>query len=256
MCLQLIEMLILIKYFSPSHVIKVFLSSWCYVLYMQILDCWKLSYSSIYSYHRITLVPMNLPIIFIYCTAVTWLKYYRRYGVNLYPINHYILHITLWISFIFFRSHIGRWWWTDFHKSVSAREPWTRHQFKWVINRRNVNTTVSKDYHVDSAFIDHVGEGHILSLPKRKAELVFVVSGTTNMYPGYGIVYKNVPIFWSLLEYVPCIRPHVPCVFKYRDRNHVTQFSASVTAIWRQTKYYHCTSKWIEAVSEGGRGVW
>ena len=51
--------------------------------------------------------------------------------------------------------------------------------------------------------------------------MVFVVSGTTNMYPGYGIVYKNVPIFWSLPEYVPC-------VFKYRDRNHVTQFSASV----------------------------
>ena len=64
------------------------------------------------------------------------------------------------------------------------------------------------------------------------AELVFVVSGTTYMYPGYGIVYKNVPIFWSLPEYVPCIRPHVPCIFKYRDRNHVTQFSA----IWRQTK--------------------
>ena len=29
-----------------------------------------------------------------------------------------------------------------------------------------------------------------------KAELVLVVSGTTNMYPGYGIVCKNVPIFW------------------------------------------------------------
>ena len=77
------------------------------------------------------------------------------------------------------------------------------------------------------------------------AELVFVVSGTTNMYPGYGIVYKNVPIFWSLPKYVPCIRPHVPCVFKYRDRNHVTWFSASVTAISGKRIHYHCTSKWI-----------
>ena len=42
------------------------------------------------------------------------------------------------------------------------------------------------------------------------AELVFVVSGTTNMYPGYGIVYKNVPIFWSLPEYVPCAYCSVP----------------------------------------------
>ena len=42
------------------------------------------------------------------------------------------------------------------------------------------------------------------------AELVFVVSGTTNMYPGYRIVYKNVPVFWSLPEYVPCAYCSVP----------------------------------------------
>ena len=42
------------------------------------------------------------------------------------------------------------------------------------------------------------------------AELVFVVSGTTNMYPGYGIVYKNVPVLGSLPEYVPCAYCSVP----------------------------------------------
>ena len=42
------------------------------------------------------------------------------------------------------------------------------------------------------------------------AELVFVVSGTTNMYPGYGIVYKNVPDFWSVPECVPCTYCSVP----------------------------------------------
>ena len=49
---------------------------------------------------------------------------------------------------------------------------------------------------------------YILSL----AELVFVVSGTTNMYPGYGIVYKNVPVFCSLPEYVPCAYCSVPWI--------------------------------------------
>ena len=54
-------------------------------------------------------------------------------------------------------------------------------------------------------------------------ELVFVVSGTTNMYPGYGIVYKNVPVFWSLPEYLPCVY----CSVTYNENS---QFA---NVIWR-----------------------
>ena len=39
-----------------------------------------------------------------------------------------------------------------------------------------------------------------------------LISGTTDMYPGYGIVYKNEPFFWSLQEYVPCAYFSVPYI--------------------------------------------
>ncbi|XP_061176933.1 uncharacterized protein LOC133185634 [Saccostrea echinata] len=51
-----------------------------------------------------------------------------------------------------------------FYNSGSAREPGTLYHLKSVINRRNVSSTVTKDYHADSAFIDLVGESHIISL--------------------------------------------------------------------------------------------
>ena len=44
-----------------------------------------------------------------------------------------------------------------------------------------------------------------LILPFIMAELVFVVSGTTNMYPGYGIVYKNVPVFGHCRKMYPAL---------------------------------------------------
>ena len=47
-------------------------------------------------------------------------------------------------------------------------------------------------------------------LEETEAELVFVVSDTTNMYTGYRIIYKNVPVFWSLPEYVHCAYCSVP----------------------------------------------
>lgn len=71
-----------------------------------------------------------------------------------------------------------------FYKSASAREPGTLHQLKCVINRRNVNTTVSKDYHADSAFIDLVGEGHILSLAMAHFGVEDLGSPCTVLPPG------------------------------------------------------------------------
>ena len=71
-----------------------------------------------------------------------------------------------------------------FYKSASAREPGTLHQLKCVINRRNVNTTVSKDYHADSAFIDLVGEGHILSLAMGHFGMEDLHSPCTVLPPG------------------------------------------------------------------------
>lgn len=50
-----------------------------------------------------------------------------------------------------------------FYKSDSAREVGTLYQLKCIINRRNVTTNSSKDYHAISAFVDLTCEGHVVA---------------------------------------------------------------------------------------------
>ena len=50
-----------------------------------------------------------------------------------------------------------------FYKPASAREGGTLYQLRNVINRRNVATDVSSNYHNASSFIDIVGDSHIIA---------------------------------------------------------------------------------------------
>jgi hypothetical protein len=71
-----------------------------------------------------------------------------------------------------------------FYKSGSAREPGTLYHLKSVINRRNVVSSVSKDYHADSAFIDLVGESHVISLALTHFEMADSKAPCTIFPPG------------------------------------------------------------------------
>ena len=50
-----------------------------------------------------------------------------------------------------------------YYKAGSAREAGTLYQLRNFINRRNVSTNVSHNYHHASAFMDLVGEGHVIA---------------------------------------------------------------------------------------------
>ena len=50
-----------------------------------------------------------------------------------------------------------------YYKTGSARESGALYQLRNVINRRNVSSNVAHNYHNASAFIDLVGEGHIIA---------------------------------------------------------------------------------------------
>ena len=61
------------------------------------------------------------------------------------------------------------------------------------------------------------------------AELVLVVSGTTNMYPGYGIVYKNVPVFGHCRNMYPAL---IVVYSKSKSRSSQTGFDVASTLVF------------------------